>query len=157
MAQAPTNPMTGRSSPGGSQSSDWDRPNDPDAGFPNPNPDTSKPSATDQFKEQAGTMIESAKGLAEEAKSKVQDVAQAGADKAHEAKEAAGEQMHAVADKIRQGGQVASEKADQFGNYLQDHDFGAIGRDLTDVVRKYPVQALLVGIGIGILVGRSAR
>jgi ElaB/YqjD/DUF883 family membrane-anchored ribosome-binding protein len=111
----------------------------------------------EQIKDQAGAMMETAKDMADEAKSKVKDVMQAGAVKAEEAKSAAGETMHTVAEKIRHGGDVVSEKADQLGSYLQQHDFEAIGRDLTDVVRRYPVQSLLVGIGLGILLGRAAR
>lgn len=156
MAQNPTNPVTGRSAIGSQSQVDWERPRDP--GFESPtSKDDARPGLGEQIKEQAGSVLESAEGLAEDAKAKVQGAMEAGANKAEETKKAAGEQMHAVADKIRQGGEVVSEKADQLGNYLQEHDFSAIGRDLTDIVRRYPVQALLIGVGVGLLLGRAAR
>jgi hypothetical protein len=109
------------------------------------------------IKKTANEMGEAASNVAQEMKSKVQGAAQAAAHKAEETKQVAGEQMQAFAGKIREGGEVVSEKAEQFGQYLQEHDFSAIGRDVTEIVRKYPVQSLLIGIGLGILLGRSAR
>lgn len=161
MAQTPMNPVSGCSTrePGISQAaSDWDRP-DRESTLGKGGAGLEPPRGTvgEQVKEQTGAMMEAAKGLAEDAKEKVQEAVEVGASKAQEAKDAAGAQMHNVADKIRQGSDVVSEKADQFGTYLQQHDFGAIGHDLTEVVRRYPVQSLLVGIGLGILLGRAAR
>jgi ElaB/YqjD/DUF883 family membrane-anchored ribosome-binding protein len=90
-------------------------------------------------------------------KSRVQGAAQAAATKAEETKQAAGEQMQNLAQRIREGGETVSEKTDQLGHYLQEHDFNAIGRDFTELVRRYPLQSVLIGIGLGILMGRSAR
>jgi hypothetical protein len=159
MAQTPmnpVNPLTERST--GSSQPQGDRGRERQAGFESPvNKETPKPGMGDQIKAQAGAAMETAKDLADGAKSKVQDVMEAGTNKAEETKQAAGHQMHAVAGKIRQGSEMLSEKADQLGDYLEDHDLNAIGRDLTNVVRKYPLQSLLIGIGLGLLLGRAAR
>jgi ElaB/YqjD/DUF883 family membrane-anchored ribosome-binding protein len=98
-----------------------------------------------------------ASNVAEEMKTKVQNAAQIAASKAEETKQAAGGQIQALAGKIREGGETVSDKAEQFGHYLQEHDFSAIGKDVTEIVRRYPMQSLLIGIGLGILLGRSAR
>ena len=38
------------------------------------------------------------------------------------------------------------------GDYAKD-----FGTEVTGMIRRYPVQALLVGFGIGLLLGRVAR
>ena len=34
---------------------------------------------------------------------------------------------------------------------------GNVGHDVTEMVKKYPIQALLVGFGVGLLLGRVSR
>ena len=34
---------------------------------------------------------------------------------------------------------------------------GTVGHDVTELVKKYPIQALLVGFGVGLLMGRASR
>jgi uncharacterized protein YjbJ (UPF0337 family) len=41
------------------------------------------------------------------------------------------------------------------GTYLQDRGVQALSEDLTDLIRRYPVPALLIGLGIGFVLGRS--
>jgi uncharacterized protein YjbJ (UPF0337 family) len=41
------------------------------------------------------------------------------------------------------------------GTYLQDRGVQALSEDLTDLIRRYPVPALLIGLGIGYVLGRS--
>src|SRR5262245_48551750 len=101
----------------------------------------------EQIKNKATEILETAKDVGSEMKTKVQEAAHVAGDKADATRRAAGQQMHSLAEKIREGGDVVSDKADQLGTYLQEHDFSAMGRDLTQVVRRYPIQALLVGIG----------
>jgi uncharacterized protein YjbJ (UPF0337 family) len=63
---------------------------------------------------------------------------------------------------VRQMGEMvktaASAVADTVkgaGGYLQAKGMDQIMRDLTGLIRRYPVPALLIGLGIGLLVGRS--
>lgn len=161
MPQFPTSPV---SVPGTSRAGDSQLSGDPnrlecEGGFVNPSvlKDRAKPSVGEQIKETASDMMETAKGVATDAKTKVQEAVQAGAAQAEGLKQSAGEQMHTVADKIRQGGEAVSDKADQFGTYLQEHDFSAIAREVPEMIRRYPVQTLLIGVGLGILLGRATR
>ena len=39
--------------------------------------------------------------------------------------------------------------------HLEDHQLSGIANDLTDMIRRNPVPALLVGIGIGYLLARA--
>jgi hypothetical protein len=38
--------------------------------------------------------------------------------------------------------------------YLQEKEFAAMATDLTALMRRYPVQSLLVGVGIGYVLAR---
>jgi ElaB/YqjD/DUF883 family membrane-anchored ribosome-binding protein len=51
-----------------------------------------------------------------------------------------------VADKLQAG-----------GRYLEGHGLQGVGRDLTSVVRHYPIQAVLVSFGLGCLLGLMLR
>jgi ElaB/YqjD/DUF883 family membrane-anchored ribosome-binding protein len=60
-------------------------------------------------------------------------------------------------------GDSAKHAADKVQKWAGDaydataHVAGDFGKEVTSLVRNYPIPALLVGFGIGILVGRSAR
>jgi len=43
------------------------------------------------------------------------------------------------------------------GKYLEEAGLSGIGEDLTQLIRRNPVPAILVGIGIGFLMGRLLR
>lgn len=70
-------------------------------------------------------------------------------DKAQELAAAAAEQVGAAKDKV-QG--WATTATDQAGTAVK----GA-GRELTALVRRYPVPALLIGFGLGFLLARVTR
>jgi hypothetical protein len=77
---------------------------------------------------------------------KVQEVAHAVGQKAEDAKAAVGSGMQSLGHKIESG-----------GKYLQEEDLKSIAQDLTNVVRRNPIPAMLVGIGLGFLVGCALR
>ena len=78
-----------------------------------------------------------------------------------------GEKMTSLAGSIRERapregvlGDAAGAVArglDSSGQYLQEHGISAMADDVTDLVRKHPTQALLVGFGVGFLIGMSMR
>lgn len=49
---------------------------------------------------------------------------------------------------------TVAEKAQSVGSFLQEHDIAGMADDVADVVRRYPVQSMLVGIGMGFMIGR---
>jgi len=55
-----------------------------------------------------------------------------------------GSASQAVASTIKQGGQ-----------YLEESGLSGIGEDFTNLIRRNPVPAVLVGIGVGFLIGRA--
>jgi len=76
--------------------------------------------------------------------------------------EVAGERLQALASQLRDA--LPADTAAVFGNgiasareYLGERDFGDMGRDALDFVRRYPVQTALVAAGIGWAVSRMGR
>jgi ElaB/YqjD/DUF883 family membrane-anchored ribosome-binding protein len=74
----------------------------------------------------------------------------------------AGQGMSSLASQLRQNapqgylGQAAgavADRLDQGGRYLQDNDLGDMAQDVNALIRRYPIQSLLVGVGVGFLMG----
>ncbi|MBL8796136.1 MAG: hypothetical protein JNM56_19700 [Planctomycetia bacterium] len=68
-----------------------------------------------------------------------------------------------IREKIPQGGmlgetsQAVARGLDRGGRYLEQEGLQGIGDDLTDLVRRNPIPALLLGIGLGYLMARATR
>ena len=58
------------------------------------------------------------------------------------------------ASKAATGVRSSVEKA---SSYFQEKTFDSIGSDITALVRKYPVQSVLIGIGVGIWLARAGK
>jgi len=57
-----------------------------------------------------------------------------------------GSATRAVADTLQEGGQ-----------YLEQEGFSGMIEDVTQLIRRNPMPAILVGIGLGFLIGRTLR
>jgi len=103
--------------------------------------------------------------LADAAKVKAKEAAAGAATNVFQATSVVGEKIGSLADVIRrkapQEGTVrtvataVANKLDAAGSYLQEKDLGHMGGDLSRLIRRYPLPALLIGLGIGYLWGRS--
>ncbi|HEX2278905.1 MAG TPA: CsbD family protein [Candidatus Tectomicrobia bacterium] len=101
-----------------------------------------------------------AKGAAEEA-------AAAAASTAAQSVSAVGEKIGSLADVIREKaphegamGTAATTVANKLGaagSYLQQKNMDHMVGDLTGMIRRYPIPALLIGLGIGYLLAGRAR
>jgi uncharacterized protein YjbJ (UPF0337 family) len=124
--------------------------------------------------EQSYSMRQTAAGVSqkagemyEDAKAKAQEYGSAAAEKVSGASTAMAEKMSSAAQSLRSNapkegmmGSAASSVADGLdaaGSYLQEKDFNHMAQDVTDLIRRYPVQSLLIGVGIGYLFSRSSR
>jgi uncharacterized protein YjbJ (UPF0337 family) len=105
---------------------------------------------------------------AEEAKSTVEEMASSAAAKASQPMSAVGEKIGSLADVIREKaphegamGTAATTVADKLeaaGSYLQQKKVDHLMGDLSSMIRRYPISALLIGFGIGyLLAGRPRR
>ena len=106
-------------------------PANPDRGTQTPSSESSAQGTMQRIKDQASDMVDSATDMAGQAKDKVQEMASNVASQ--------------VKDKTQEYASVAAEKAED------------LGKEMTLLIRRYPVQALLVGFGIGMLLGRMSR
>jgi uncharacterized protein YjbJ (UPF0337 family) len=80
---------------------------------------------------------------------------------------AMGEKIGSLADTIRDkapqegtlgtAASAVAEKLEAAGSYLQAKDFEHIIGDLSNMIRRYPIPALLIGLGIGYLLAKSTR
>jgi hypothetical protein len=96
---------------------------------------------------------------------KAQETASAAVDKTNDGIAAVGHQIRALGGAVRDAapqkgalGSAATTVAADLqagGRYLEGHGLEAIGKDLTDAVKHYPMQAVLVGFGLGCLVGMT--
>jgi uncharacterized protein YjbJ (UPF0337 family) len=113
-----------------------------------------------EFSEKAGGAVSSMSA-------KVQEFGTSAARKANDAAAATGEKLGSLAGAIRGSapseGKVATAAAtvadglDSAGHYLREKKFDHLGRDLTSLVRTYPIHAVVIGIGVGYLLARRSR
>lgn len=125
-----------------------------------------------KVQEMASSVTQQVQDVASKVSNKAHDWAGNVADRAHESAAAVndgiavvGQRMNALGGTVRDAGPrsgafgpAASAVADELqagGHYLEAHDLKDIGKDLTDVVRRYPIQSVLAGFGIGCLIGMT--
>lgn len=113
--------------------------------------------------------VQDAKAKAQDASQKVQEKASDMGDKAQDKADAgmdkAASGLSTASDKLRdkgeqQGGQVgkvanqAADTMDSASGYLREHDSDQMLNDLEDLIRRKPVESLLVAAGVGLLLSR---
>ncbi|MBC8075249.1 MAG: YtxH domain-containing protein [Chloroflexales bacterium] len=125
-----------------------------------------------ELKDQASNMstsemVDTVKDKASDLGDRAQEAGAQAAVKADEAMTATGGQLTTFAQTIREKapvegrvGEVAHQAADvleRSGSYLQQSDLNDVRGDLEQMIRRYPVQSLLVGLGVGYLLARATR
>jgi ElaB/YqjD/DUF883 family membrane-anchored ribosome-binding protein len=132
---------------------------------------TSAGQAVDKAREGFGQAADKARDAASHAgeslKDSAQGVGQAVAHKADQATAAVGSGMHSLAETVRQhtpeSGMLGSashsvaDTLDQTGRYIEDRQLSGMMEDLTGLVRRNPIPAVLIGLGVGFLLGRALR
>jgi ABC-type transporter Mla subunit MlaD len=88
-------------------------------------------------------------------------------EKAERATEAVGAGMENLGSTIREhepaagrlhnAGEAVARKLENGGRYIEEQGLKGIGEDVTNLIRRNPIPALLIGVGIGLLVARMAR
>jgi hypothetical protein len=123
---------------------------------------------TEQTKESgAPHMAQSATQTMSGMKHKAQEWGSAMTEQAGTAAKAMGQSVSSLADTIQQKapaegmmGSAASTMAHQLeaaGSYLQDNGFDTMTRDLAGLIRRYPLQSLLLGFTVGYLWARNSE
>ena len=103
-------------------------------------------SMVDTAKEVAGKVGEAAQGAVQTASQMASDAASYIGKKAESATAAVGSGIKSVAGTLESG-----------GKYLQDHSIGDMAGDVAGLIRRNPIPALLIAVGLGFLVARAIR
>jgi hypothetical protein len=103
---------------------------------------------------------------AEAAKARAGQMATATAARAREVTSNVGHKVRELAGRIRERSPHDSvrdtthrvaDTLDTAGAYLEEKSLQGMADDLAGIVRRYPLQSLLVGVGIGFLLSRGRR
>ena len=100
--------------------------------------------------------VDAVSGVANEAKHEGHSLA----DRAGEMATQAGEKAREWAGDACETMHRAGETAEKWAGEVKDtatKAVGDFGQEVTDLIRKHPLPALLVGFGIGMLLGRTMR
>ena len=121
----------------------------------------------DKAEDVAGDVKDKAQDVASDVKDKAQQVGTQVADKADAATTTVGGKMTEAAQTIRERAPMSGPMADaadtaadtlqRAGTYLQQQDLSDMRADLEGLIRRHPMESLLVGFGIGYLLARSMR
>jgi ElaB/YqjD/DUF883 family membrane-anchored ribosome-binding protein len=101
----------------------------------------------DSVKDRGREMAAGAERMAGAAKGMAKEVTDAAKEKVSEATSAAGELAVHVKDKVRD---MTVSGAEPARDAVQD-----AGKEVTNLIRRYPIQSLLVGVAAGFLLARA--
>jgi uncharacterized protein YjbJ (UPF0337 family) len=117
--------------------------------------------------EAAGNVIDKAKQAASTVADKAKDIASTVGEKVDSGVSSIGSGMQSVAGTIRDKGPHSgvlgsatsgiASAMENTGEYLEDKGLSGMAGDLTELIRRHPMPALLVGIGLGYLLARITR
>ncbi|HEV8058249.1 MAG TPA: hypothetical protein VGP68_00120 [Gemmataceae bacterium] len=103
---------------------------------------------TNRVSEFAGQAKDKAKEVTEQVGEMVSDIAGQAKDKAQEWATEAGDAMCQAKDKAQEW---ATEAAQKTGATVKD-----LGNELTELIRRYPAPALLIGFGLGFMIAKAS-
>ncbi|HNP71283.1 MAG TPA: hypothetical protein PLO33_06565 [Kouleothrix sp.] len=124
-------------------------------------------SAVDSAADKAQNLASTVQDKAQQVSDKAQDIGQQAVERADAATTTVGEKMTDVAQTIRDKApatgtvanvaDTAADTLERAGSYLQQQDLADMRADLEGIIRRHPIESLLVGLGVGYLLARSTR
>jgi len=121
--------------------------------------------AADQVRNAASAIGDRARDAASSVSRSAEDTASYLGSKAEDATSAVGSRLKAAGDAIRQNAphegawghatDTVARKFEETGDYLQQRGFDGLTSDMTNLIRRNPIPAILLGVGFGFLVARS--
>jgi hypothetical protein len=118
-----------------------------------------------QAKEVAGQAADKAKDLAHQAGEAVSGAAHAVGQRAEDATAAVGHGIHDLGEKVRDSGphagmlgtatRTVADTLEGTGKYIEDKNLSGMMEDVTGLIKRNPIPAVLLGLGIGFLIGRA--
>ncbi len=123
--------------------------------------------AADKAHDTVDRVYDKAQQVAGEVRQQTERIGDDMADRANTATTNVGEKISDVAETIRQkaptsgpiadAADTAADTLQRAGTYLQQQDLSDIRADLEGLIRRHPIESLLVGLGVGYLLARSMR
>lgn len=124
--------------------------------------------AADQAREKGEELAAKGEDAMDQAKARADELGNTAHTKADEGIDKASEGLSTAATRLReqgeqqegQVGQVAANAADKLesaSGYLREHDSNQMVNDLEDLVRRRPMESLLVAAGIGLVLSRIIK
>ena len=105
----------------------------------------------------AENVRETARGMGEKASGVVDRARDVASNAADTARDWASGAVDTGRDVVNKAGDYVQEAWESGSQYLHDHSFRDMADDVAGVIRRNPIPALLVGIGLGFILGRSMR
>jgi len=132
---------------------------------------TMKKDHGDKARDAANQAVDKAKEAASQTGEAISQAASTAAhavgQKAEDATAAVGSGIQTLADKVRDQGphqgmlgsatRTVADSLDDAGKYIEDKNLSGMMDDVTGLIKRNPLPAVLVGIGIGFLIGRTLR
>jgi ElaB/YqjD/DUF883 family membrane-anchored ribosome-binding protein len=121
-------------------------------------------SSVESAASQAGEKVQQATSAA---MSKAQELAGTASKKVDEATAALGERVKSAGSTIRERGPregmlgsatgAVADSLEHTGRYIQEEGILGMAEDITELIRRNPIPAMLVGVGIGFLLAKLTR
>ena len=132
-----------------------------------PGSQESKSDVGQKTQETASNLGQKAREVASDVSEKAQTVGSAVAEKADDAISAVGSGMTSLAGTIREhtpasgmlhsAGEAVANTLESGGRFLQQEGLKGMAEDFTGLIRRNPIPAVLVAIGLGFLIARATR
>ena len=106
--------------------------------------------AANQVKDKAAQFGRTAAQKVDETRGSTAEALQSTAASLRSGAQSSGEALSSVANRT-------AEKLESTANYVRDHDFRGMMKDLEEVVRRNPTPSLCAAIGVGFLMGAALR
>lgn len=121
----------------------------------------------EKAKDTAANIADKAGDMAQKAYDKAGQYASAAGDKADDAVESVGSGMKSFAGTLRENmpnkgmlGSASESVAgalESGGRYLEEKGLSGIGNDMTDLIKRNPIPAVLLALGLGFLIANATR
>jgi ElaB/YqjD/DUF883 family membrane-anchored ribosome-binding protein len=119
-----------------------------------------KDKKTTKMTDQAGAMVESAKSQASKVADQASSAVDTGMDKAASGLDAAAESLREPGERMTSVGSMATSAADKLeagAQFLREKDTDQIVSDLETLIRRKPVESVLVAAGLGFVFSKIVR
>jgi phage tail tape-measure protein len=133
--------------------------------FSKPREEANKGGFQEAVTDKGTQAVDKAKEVASNVANKAKDMASTVGHKAEDATHAVGSGMQSLAgtmrDKLPQSGVLGSTGStiasglDSAGQYLKEEGLSGIAEDMTNLIRRNPLPALLCGVALGFVIARA--